>query len=325
MSERVMTYTEAMLAAIVEAMDEDERVALVWGSLGGVSGMKIDFGSLRQRHADRIVDPPISEAGIVGICTGAAMAGIRPIIPIGTGSFLFRAWDQLIHEAGGAHYMSNGRVTAPIVVHIRHGMRGGGGVQHSMSPQSMLWNAPGIEIALPCEPADAKGLMRTAIFSDNPTVFIDHQMLMRREGPVPEGPHTVPFGKARIARAGRDVTIVAASLQVVAAMDAAKALAAEGIEAEVIDLRSLVPLDEDAILNSVGKTGRLVIADECTPRCSVASEIAATVAEKGFDLLKAPPRRVNRLDSLVASSPVQEDALRPDARRIAAAVKGLMG
>jgi pyruvate/2-oxoglutarate/acetoin dehydrogenase E1 component len=325
MTETVMTYTEALLGAIADAMDADESVALVWGSLGGVSGVKIDMGAVRKRHADRIVDPPISEAGIVGICTGAAMAGIRPIIPIGTGSFLFRAWDQLIHEAGGAHYMSNGRVTAPITVHIRHGMRGGGGVQHSMSPQAMLWNAPGLEIAMPATPADAKGLMTTAIFSDNPTVFLDHQMLLRREGPVPDGKYAVPFGKANVARAGGDVTIVAASLQVVAALDAAEALAADGIATEVIDLRSLVPLDEDAILNSVGKTGRLVVADECAPRCSIASEIVATVAEKGFDLLRAPPARVTRPNTLVASSPVLEDALRPDAGRIAAAARGLMG
>jgi pyruvate dehydrogenase E1 component beta subunit len=325
MSETTMTYSEALLGAIVEAMDEDERVALVWGSLGGVSGIKLDFGSLRDRHADRIVDPPISEAGIVGIATGAAMAGLRPIVPIGTGSFLFRAWDQLIHEAGGAHYMSNGRVTVPLVIHIRHGMRGGGGVQHSQSPQAMLWNAPGIEIAMPSTPADAKGLMRTAIFSDNPTVFLDHQMLLRRVGPVPDGKFAVPFGKAAVARPGRDVTVVAASLQVVAALEAADTLAADGIEAEVIDLRSLVPLDEEAILDSVGRTGRLVVADECAPRCSIASEIAATVVENGFDLLKKAPVRVNRQPSHVASSPVLEDALRPDAGRIVAAVRGLMG
>lgn len=325
MSGATMTYAEALIAAIAEAMDEDSSVALVWGSLAGVSGIKLDLGSLRKRHADRIVDPPISEAGICGIAAGAAMAGIRPIVPLGTGSFMFRAWDQILHEAAGAHYMSNGRVTVPVTFHVRAGLRGGGGVQHSLSPQAMLWNFPGIEIALPATPADAKGLMRTAIFSDNPTVFIDHQKLMRSTGEVPDGPHAVPFGKADVKRAGKDVTIVAASLQTVAALEAADVLAKDGIEAEVVDLRSLVPLDEDAILASVGRTGRLVVADECPPRCSIASEIAALVAEKGLDLLKKPPARVNRLPAHAAFSPPLEEAIAPSAARITAAAKGLMG
>ena len=204
-------------------------------------------------------------------------------------------------------------------------LRGGGSVQHSESPQAMLWNAPGIEIALPSCPADAKGLMRTAIKSDNPTVFIDHQRLGRRKGEVPEGPYDIPFGVADIKRAGGDVTIVATSLQVVAALEAAETLAGEGIETEIVDLRSLVPLDEDAVLTSLAKSGRLVVADECPPRCSIASEIIALAVEKGMDLLKAPPQRVNRLDAHVSVSKPLEDHMMPGPIRIADAVRAVCG
>jgi len=243
----VMTHAEALVEAIRECMDEDDNVALVWGSLMGVGGNNDHVQHIKADFADRIFHPPISEAAIAAIVTGAAMDGVRTIFPMGTASFMFRAWDQIIHEAGAAHYMSNGAVSIPAVFHVVHGLRGGGSVQHSQSPQSMLWNAPGIEIAMPSCPADAKGLMRTAIKSNNPTVFIDHQKLNKRSGEVPDGPYEIPFGVADIKREGADVTIVAASLQVVHALEAAEKLAADGIEAEIVDLRSLVPLDEEAM------------------------------------------------------------------------------
>lgn len=322
---RIITHGEALVEAIAECMAEDDNVALIWGSIMGVGGDNEHARRIRTEFADRIFDPPISEAAISAIATGAAMDGVRTIFPMGTASFMFRAWDQILHEAGAVHYMSNGRVRAPVVFHVVHGLRGGGSVQHSLSPQSMLWNAPGIEIALPSCPADAKGLMRTAIRSDNPTVFIDHQKLIRRSGAVPDGPCAIPFGVADIKRPGGDVTIVAASLQVSEALDAAEALAADGIEAEIVDLRSLVPLDEDAILASVARTGRLVVADESPPRCSIASEIIALVAENGLDLLKAPPQRVNRPAVHVPVSKPLEDHLMPGAARIADAARRACG
>jgi pyruvate dehydrogenase E1 component beta subunit len=279
----VMTHAEALVAAIRECMDEDENVALVWGSLMGVGGNNDHVEHIKADFADRIFHPPISEAAIAAIATGAAMDGVRTIFPMGTASFMFRAWDQIIHEAGAAHYMSNGAVSIPAVFHVVHGLRGGGSVQHSQSPQSMLWNAPGIEIAMPSCPADAKGLMRTAIKSNNPTVFIDHQKLNKRSGEVPEGAYDIPFGVADIKRVGADVTIVATSLQVVHALEAAETLSAVGIEAEIVDLRSLVPLDEEAILTSVGKTGRLLVVDEAPPRCSVASRL---LLKKGWIYLR---------------------------------------
>ena len=318
---RSITHAEAVIEAIAECMAEDDNVALVMGSLGGVGGDNAHVQRIRKDFADRIFEPPISEAAICAVATGAAMDGVRTIVPMGTASFMFRAWDQILHEAGAAHYMSNGRVRAPVVFHVVHGLRGGGSVQHSLSPQAMLWNAPGLEIALPSCPADAKGLMRTAIKSDNPTIFLDHQRLNRRTGEVPEGPYDIPFGVADVKRTGGDVTIVAVSLQVVAALDAAETLAAEGIEADIVDLRSLVPLDEDAILSSIGKTGRLVVADECPPRCSIASEVISVVAEKGLDLLKAPPRRVNRPAVHASVSKPLEDYMLPGPERIAEAVR----
>src|SRR5512145_3069337 len=208
--------------------------------------------------------------------------------------------------------MTNGAITVPVVFYAMHGMRGGGAAQHSGSPQAVLWNCPGLEIVLPASPADAKGLLASALKSNNPTFFLTHAKLLGLEGPVPEGPHEVPLGRADIKRPGRDVTIVATSYMVVVALAAAEALAREGIEAEVVDPRTLVPLDEEAILGSVARTGRIVIVDECHLRCSTASEIAATVAEKGFGSLKAPPVRVARADVPTPFSAPLEAAIAPD-------------
>jgi len=320
---REMTYAEALAEAIYDSMADDPTVALVWGSMMGLAGAKL-MAPVRNDFADRILDPPISEAGIAGIGVGAALAGARPIIPFGTASFMFRAWDQIIHEAGTARYMSNGAATAPMVFHALHGIRGGGAPQHSQSPQAMAWNAPGIEIVLASTPADIKGLFRTAVKSDNPTIVFDHGKLMGMKGPVPDGDYDIPFGVADIKRKGGDVTIVATSLQVHTALAAADELAKDGIEAEIVDLRTLVPLDTEAILASLLRTGRLVIVDECAPRCSVASEIAATVAEEGFDLLKAPIRRVMRMEAPVPYSPVLEAELSPRPDRIVAAVRSVV-
>lgn len=318
-----MQYGEALAQAIHDSMAADPRVVLVWGSMMGLAGAK-PMAPIRADFPDRILDPPISEAGLAGIAVGAAMAGARPILPFGTGSFSFRAWDQILHEAGTCHYMSNGASTAPVVFHMLHGIRGAGAPQHSQSPQAMMWNCPGLEIVLPSTPADVKGLFRSAIKSDNPTVFIDHARLMITEGEVPEGDYDIPLGTADIKRAGDDVTIVATSLQVLTALEAADALAADGIAAEVVDLRTLVPLDSAAVLASVAKTGRLVVVDECAPHCSVASEIAAMVAEEGFHHLKAPIARVTRMQAPVPYSKVLEDFISPRPDRVVDAVRRLV-
>lgn len=319
-----MKYGAALVKALRGCMERDEAVNLVAGSIGGPAGAEI-MRTIVADFADRIVEPPISEGALAGICTGAAMFGLRPVLPFGTASFMQRGWDQIIHEAGIAHYMSNGRVRTPVVFHALHGLRGGGAPQHSLSPQAMYWNNPGLEIVMPSTPADVSGLFRSAVESDNPTVFLDHAKLMGTEGEVPDDGPAIPLGVADVKREGTDVTIVTISLQVLRALDAAETLAGAGVSAEVVDLRTLVPLDRDAILASLDKTGRLVVVDECPPHCSVASEIAAIVAEEGFDKLRAPIARVTRLEAPSAASLTLEDALGPTPARIVDAARSLMG
>lgn len=318
-----ITYAEALADAVHGCLARDPSVALVWGSIMGLAGQG-HVARIRADFPDRIVDPPISEGALAGIGAGAAMAGLRPIVPFGTASFMLRAWDQIVHEAGVCHYMSNGRARAPVVFHALHGIRGGGAAQHSLSPQAMLWNCPGLEIVLPSTPADVKGLFRAAVESDNPTIFIDHARLMPIEGPVPDGDGAIPLGVADVKRAGSDVTIVATSLRVHTALAAAEELERDGVSAEIVDPRTLVPLDHEAILASVAKTGRLVVVDECPLRCSVASEISATVAEEGFGLLKAPIARVTRRQTPAPFSAPMEEFVSPSAGRIVEAAKKIL-
>jgi len=319
-----MFYAEALAEAIHTSLAADPKVLLIWGSIFGLTPHRKLSERFRRDFADRIAYPPTAELGFCGVGVGAAMAGARPIVPIGTGSFAFRAWDQIQHEAAVAHYMSNGAVKVPVVFHLLHGIRGGGAAQHSQSPQAMLWNCPGLEIVLPSTPADAKGLFRSAIKSDNPTVVVDHSRLMDIEGDVPDGDYDIPLGKADVKRPGSDVTIVATSYQVHTALAAADALANERISAEVIDLRTLVPFDRETLFASIAKTGRLVAVDECPLNCSIASEVAAIVAEEGFHHLKAPIRRVTRLNVPVPFSAPLEERVSPTVARVVAAAKATL-
>ncbi|MGH3224832.1 MAG: alpha-ketoacid dehydrogenase subunit beta, partial [Streptosporangiaceae bacterium] len=213
------------------------------------------------------------------------------------------------------------KTRVPMVFHFNHGVRGGGASQHSHSPQAMLWNTPGLEIMAPSSPADVLGLVRTAVASDNPTAWVDHVRLFDTSGEVPDGDHAIPFGVADVKRSGSDVTIVASSFMVVRSLAAAATLAAEGIDAEVVDLRTLVPLDERAILESIAKTGRLVVVDECHRRCGVASEIVALVAEQALGDLRAPIRRVVTADVPIPFSPPLERYVEPTEDKILDAVR----
>jgi pyruvate dehydrogenase E1 component beta subunit len=280
---------------------------------------------IRKDFRDRICDPPTSEAGASAAGVGAAMAGMRPFVDLGTGSFTYLAMSQLTNEAAVSYYMSNGQISVPVTFHLLHGVRGGGAAQHSHSPQAMLCNAPGLEIVAPSCAADVYGLTRAAFQSNNPTVIASHAKLLGIETEAPDRKATVPIGRAEAKRQGRDVTIVANSLMTHYALLAAETLAGEGIEAEVVDLRTLVPLDEDTILASVERTGRLVVVDECPLRCGIASEVAASVAEHGFDLLRAPIARVTRAQVPVPYSVPLEEAIVPDPGKIAAAARKLAG
>jgi len=321
---RKISYAAAIVEALRTSLAEDPRVSLVGSYVLGLGPKRVLMDPIRTEFPDRIYDPPTSEAAIVSLGAGAAMAGARPFVDIGTASFSYVGWSPLVNEAAVAHHMSNGAVRVPVVYHMLHGLRGGGAAQHSHSPQAMLWNAAGLEIVLPSSPYDVKGLIRSAIKSDNPTVFVNHARLMDIEGDVPEEDYAIPFGRGDIKRKGRDVTLIATSYIVQTALAAAETLAGEGIEIEVVDPRTLVPLDRDLLLQSVGRTGRLVVADETNLSCGIASELSAIVAEHGFRSLRAPIMRVARPNVPTPFSQPLEQAITPTSDKICDAVRKIM-
>jgi pyruvate/2-oxoglutarate/acetoin dehydrogenase E1 component len=317
----VQSYAAALVDALYDSLAADPRVSLIGSYVLGLGPQRQLMDRLRKDFRDRIVDPPTAEAGAAATGVGAAMAGARPFVDLGTGSFPYLAWSQIVNEAAVAHYMSGGRITVPLTFHLLHGVRGGGAAQHSHSPQAMMCNAPGLEIVVPATATDVYGLVRTAFASVNPTVIVSHAKLLGIEGEVAADKQPIPFGRADVKRSGRDVTIVASWLMVHVSLAAAAELAHDGIEAEVVDLRTVAPLDERTILDSVAHTRRLVVVDECPLRCGIASEVAATVAEHGFELLKAPIQRVTRAQVPVPYSPPLEAAVTPDAAKVVAAVR----
>ena len=249
------------------------------------------------------------------------MAGLRPIVDLSTGSFIYEAWPQVANEAANAYYMSGGQTRVPVVFHIFHGLRGGGAAQHSGSPQAMLWNVPGLEIVLPSTPRDVKGLLKTAVSTDNPTIFVDHVKLLDVRGEVAEDEKPIPFGVADVKRKGSDVTVIATSYTVQRCLKVADQLAKENIDVEIIDPRTLVPFDLATILSSIEKTHRVVLVDETHQSCGVAAEIAARIAESGFDKLKTRIRRVSTLDVPVPFSPPLEEYIGPRDDRIVDAIR----
>ncbi|HYY26213.1 MAG TPA: transketolase C-terminal domain-containing protein [Candidatus Udaeobacter sp.] len=318
---RELAYYEAKFEALHEIMAADERVHLINGTFLSLSPRRHIYQELVKKYGDRIMSTPISELGFCGLAAGAAMAGLRPIVDISTGSFIFEGWPQVCNEAANAFYMSAGQTRVPVVFHLFHGIRGGGAAQHSASPQAMLWNNPGLEIVLPSSPKDVKGLLKTAVASDNPTIFVDHVQLLEVRGEVPENGAPIPFGQADIKRKGSDVTVISTSYMVQRCLQVADKLAQEGIEAEIVDPRTLVPFDMATLITSVEKTGRVVIVDETHQSCGVAAEIAARIAESGFDKLKAPLRRVATLDVPVPYSPPLEEYIGPREDRIIDAIR----
>src|SRR5512132_3854975 len=251
---REIAYYEAKFEALNEIMAADSTVHLINGTFLSLSPHRHVYQELANMYRDRIMSPPISELGFCGLATGAAMAGLRPIVDISTGSFIFEGWPQVANEAANAYSMSGGQTRVPVVFHLFHGLRGGGAAQHSASPQAMAWNNPGLEIAIPSSPRDVKGLLKTAVASDNPTIFVDHTRLLDIRGDVPENDKPIPFGVADIKRRGSDVTLIATSYTVQVCLGAAAKLAKEGIDVEVVDPRTLVPFDLATILSSVDKT-----------------------------------------------------------------------
>lgn len=321
---RELAYYEAKLEGLREILAADERTHFITEVATGFLGLsphRVHFREIANRFPDRVIAPPISELAFCGVAIGAAMAGLRPIVDLITASFAFEAWPQIVNEAANAFYMSGGQTRAPVVFHLLHGLRGAGAAQHSHSPQAMLWNCPGLKIVLPSSPRDVKGLLKTAAASDSPTVFIDHVLLFEYRGLVPETGEAIPFGQAEIKREGADVTVVATSLMVQRSLAVAGRLAKDGIDVELVDPRTIVPLDFETIMASVEKTGRVVVVDECHQSCGVAAELVARIAEAGFDKLKAPIRRVVTLDVPVPYSPGLEEFVSPSETRIAEAIR----
>ena len=320
-----MNLAEALIDGLLWSLRADPRATIIGR---GIAGHGPEHGAedrLKQEFGKRIVDPPTSEAAVAQLGTGAAMCGARPFVHYGTAVFAYEAWNQLVNEAANVHYMSNGQLRAPVTFHLFHGIRGGGGPQHSGSPQAMYANNPGLEIVLPSSPRDAKGLIRSAMASDNPTIVIQHALLLSQVEEVPTEDFAIPLGQAQVKRQGRDVSVVACSKSVVDALEAARILESENISVEVVDIRSIAPLDVSTIVASVQKTGRLVAVDESYEICGIASELIATVVTRAFSSLKAQPVRVARPMVPVPFSPPLEAAVTPDAQKIAAACRKACG
>lgn len=321
---RKITYAQAFIEGMDYCMRTLPNVSLVGNEVLGLGPHRVHLEKIWKTYPERVRFPPTSEGAFAALAAGAAMAGERVFAHLGAASFSFLAMTAIANEAAMAHHVSNGTIKVPVVFHMLHGLRIGGGTQHSMSPQAMYWNVPGLEIVLPASPRDAKGLIASAIRSDNPTMVFTHDLLIGLEGDVPEEDFEIPFGQADIKRKGRDVTLVATSYTVQVALQSAEMLAREGVDVEVIDPRTLVPLDRQTILDSVARTGRLVVADETHRSCGVASEISAIVAEEGFRSLKAPIVRVARPDVPTPFSRPLEDYITPGPDKISDAVRRVM-
>ncbi|PZC45625.1 MAG: pyruvate dehydrogenase E1 component beta subunit [Chloroflexi bacterium] len=320
-----MTFGEAKIAAVAQAMRQDERVIIIGGAAFGGHRYMTLGAPLVQEFPKRVYATPIAELGYVGVAVGAAMTGLRPIVTVSTSSFVYEAWPQIINEAPNIYYMTAGQTKVPMMVHLLTGIRTAGAAQHSARPQAMFMQTPGLQIISPATAEDALVMVQPALDSERPTVWIDHALLMEediRGSSSVQGQQTA-FGKAAIRRAGKDVTLVTYGITTVRGLNAAERAAAEGIDVEVVDLRTLCPLDRDTVLESAGRTRRLVIADECSLTCGVSAEIAASVAEAGVDLAK-PLKRMNTPDVPIPFSPLEEQELIPSEDKILAALRGVM-
>jgi len=303
--------------ASLEHLEEENAEA--WGGVLGVSkGLAPEFGR------DRVRDTPISESAFIGAAVGAASTGLRPIAELMFVDFFGVCFDQIFNQGAKLRYMFGGKAKVPMVIRT---MIGGGfraAAQHSQCLYSVFAHIPGLKSVAPATPYDAKGLLAAAIRDDDPVIFFEHKVLYDTKGEVPEENYTIPLGKADIKRKGEDVTVVTIARMTLFALEAAKKLADDGISIEVVDLRSLSPMDDEAILNSVKKTHRLVVIDEDNPRCSMATDVAALVADQAFDYLDAPPKMITPPHVPVPFSPPLEDIYLPSVDRIVSTVKGLM-
>ncbi len=326
MPDREISFREAIIEATREEMEHDETVFLMGEDVGASGGVfKCSEGLFETFGGDRVRDTPIAEAGYIGLGVGAAMTGMRPVAELMFGDFSLLTMDQLVNQAAKIRYMSGGQCKVPYTVRLSMGAGRSSAAQHSQSLHAMFCHIPGLKVAIPSCPRDAKGLLKTAIRDDNPVLFFEDKMMYNDVGPVPDEEYLLPFGEAEVKRAGDDVTIVATSSMVGVALKAADLLAADGISAEVVDPLTLVPLDKGTLLASVRKTGFAVVVDEGVQRFGVTGEIASMLSEEAFDYLDAPVARIGAAEVPVPFSPSMEFGTIPDEERVVAMVHSLRG
>lgn len=320
-----LTYSQSLNQALFEEMRADQRVYVMGEDIGLYGGVfRVTQGLLAEFGAERVRDTAISEAGFVGLAIGTAMMGMRPVVELMFMDFALVAADQIVNQAAKMRYMSGGHVALPIVIRSQQGGGRGNGAQHSQSFESWFAQVPGLKVVAPATPKDAKGLLKSAIRDGNPVIFIEHKLLYNTKGDVPEGDYTIPIGKAEVKRVGRDITIVSYSRTLLFALEAADVLAQQGIEAEVIDLRTIMPLDMDAILESVKGTARLLVVHESHSNCGMGAEIITRVYEEEPDALVTPAKRLGAKHVPIPVAEVLENVVLPQPADIVKAVEEMM-
>ncbi|MDI7246840.1 MAG: alpha-ketoacid dehydrogenase subunit beta [Bacillota bacterium] len=322
---REITFSQATLEAMAEEMRRDSTVFILGEDIARQGGIFGQFKGLPQEFGyERVLDTPISETAIVGSAVGAALTGMRPVADMHFADFVTCAMDEIANQAAKIRYMFGGQARLPLVVRAPDGVIKSAAAQHSQSLEAWFVHVPGLKIVIPSTPYDAKGLLKAAIRDDDPVLYFEHKALFAMKGPVPEEEYIVPIGKADVKRPGRDVTCVTYSVMVHRALEAAEDLARDGIEVEVVDLRTLVPMDIDTVLQSVRKTKKVVVAHEACRRGGAGAEIAATIAEEAFDYLDAPVVRVGTMDVPVPFSPPLEARVVPRKKEIVEAVRRIV-
>ena len=323
---REISLSQAVNEALAEELRRDPTVFVIGEDVAEAgTPFKVLSGLVEEFGSERVIDSPISEPGITGLGLGAAMTGMRPVVDIMFGDFMTLVMDQLANQAAKIHYMSGGRLKAPLTIRTTLGATRRSAAQHSQSLHAWVAHVPGLKVALPSTPYDAKGLLKTAIRDDNPVVLFEDKMMFATKGAVPDGEYTLPFGVADVKRAGDDVTLVATSSMVYVALEAAALLEADGVSAEVVDPRTLVPLDRDALVASARKTGRAIVLDEGHQSYGASAELAAVIADGAFWELDAPIKRLAAMDVPVPFSPVLEDQTVPTAESVVALTRTLVG
>jgi len=320
-----LTFKEAIRQTLREEMQRDKRVFLFGEDIGKLGGcFRVTQGLLEEFGEKRVIDTPLSESAIVGACIGAALIGMRPVGEIMFADEITLAMDQIVNNAAKARYLYGGKASVPLVIRTPHGAGTGSGPHHTQSLEAWFIHVPGVVVVVPSTPADAKGLLKSSIRSDNPVLFFEHKLLYFTKGSVPEEEYLIPLGKADIKRKGNDVTVVATGVMVQKVLKVAEKLDEEGISIEVIDPRTLLPLDKLTIFESVKKTGRLIIVEEACKTGNFGGEVAAIVAEEVFGYLKAPIKRVAAPDTPVPASKILENCFIPNEEKIINAVSAIL-